>query len=97
MDSDFWEKEKSVLDWNFEEPKVEWFQGGELNITENCLDRHLESREDQLAIVWEPNSPEEKAIKLTYISVLYFYYNVDNGIAYLLIVIKFEKTKSCLS
>ena len=35
-----WDK---VLEWNFTEPKVEWFKGGKLNITENCIDRHLET------------------------------------------------------
>ena len=58
-----WDK---VLDWNFSEPKVNWFEGGELNITENCLDRHLEERGDKVAILWEPNEPGEKAVKLTY-------------------------------
>ena len=47
-------------------PEVKWFEGGELNITENCLDRHLEERGDKVAILWEPNEPGEAAIKLTY-------------------------------
>ncbi len=58
-----WDK---VLDWNFEEPDVKWFEGGKLNISENCLDRHLETRGDQAAIIWEPNEPNEKAITYTY-------------------------------
>jgi len=58
-----WDK---VLDWNFSGPDVKWFDGGELNITENCLDRHLEERGDKVAILWEPNEPGEAAIKLTY-------------------------------
>lgn len=58
-----WDK---VLDWNFSEPKIEWFKGGKLNITENCLDRHLETRGDQVAYYWEPNEQGEKAIELTY-------------------------------
>lgn len=58
-----WDK---VLDWNFEEPKVKWFEGGQLNITENCLDRHLEKKGNQTAIIWEPNNPNDKTIKLTY-------------------------------
>ncbi|MFT6716291.1 MAG: acetyl-CoA synthetase [Saprospiraceae bacterium] len=58
-----WDK---VLDWNFSDPKISWFEGGELNITENCLDRHLEERGDKVAILWEPNEPSEKAVKLTY-------------------------------
>lgn len=58
-----WDK---VLDWNFEEPDVKWFDGGKLNITENCLDRHLKTRGDKAAIIWEPNEPNEKAITYTY-------------------------------
>jgi acetyl-CoA synthetase len=48
-----------VLNWNFTEPKVEWFIGGKLNITENLLDRHLETKGDQPALIWEANDPEE--------------------------------------
>ena len=58
-----WDK---VLEWNFDEPKVEWFKGGKLNITENALDRHLELRGDKTAVIWEPNDPGEKPISLTY-------------------------------
>jgi acetyl-CoA synthetase len=58
-----WDK---VLEYDFFEPKVKWFQGGKLNITENCLDRHLNSRGDQVAIIWEPNNPEEPSLTLTY-------------------------------
>ena len=56
----------NVLDWNFKEPKVEWFKGAKLNITENCLDRHLEKYGDYPAIIWEPNDPEEHHRILTY-------------------------------
>lgn len=56
----------SVLDWNFKEPKIEWFKGAKLNITENCLDRHLEKYGDYPAIIWEPNDPEEHHRILTY-------------------------------
>ncbi|MCP9235502.1 acetate--CoA ligase [Lewinella sp. JB7] len=55
-----------VLDWNFTDPKVEWFGGGTLNITENCLDRHLTERADQTAILFEPNEPGDDGINLTY-------------------------------
>ena len=58
-----WDK---VLEWNFTEPRVKWFQGAKLNITENCLDRHLEKLGDQPAIIWEPNDPEEHHRTLTY-------------------------------
>jgi acetyl-CoA synthetase len=58
-----WDK---VLEWNFTEPRVRWFEGAKLNITENCLDRHLQERGDQPAIVWEPNDPKEAHRVLTY-------------------------------
>jgi len=58
-----WDK---VLEWNFTEPKIEWFKGGKLNITENCLDRHLELSGDVPAIIWEANNPTEKSRTLTY-------------------------------
>src|SRR4051812_9125223 len=58
-----WDK---VLEWNFEEPDVKWFQGAKLNITENCLDRHLKELGDTPAIIWEPNDPEEHHRILTY-------------------------------
>ena len=55
-----------VVRWNFDEPSVEWFVGGKLNITENILDRYMYTRGDQAAIIWEPNDPAESAITLTY-------------------------------
>lgn len=58
-----WDK---VLDWNFTDPKVEWFAGGKLNITENCIDRHLKTMADKPAIIWEPNNPEERVRVVTY-------------------------------
>ena len=58
-----WDK---VLEWNFKEPKIEWFKGGKLNITENCIDRHLEKLGDKPAIIWEPNNPEERVRIVTY-------------------------------
>jgi acetyl-CoA synthetase len=62
-----WRKKwDEVLNWNFSEPKIEWFKGGKLNITENCLDRHVESEPDKPAIIWEPNDPEEHHRILTY-------------------------------
>ena len=57
---------KQVLKWNFREPKVKWFIGGKLNITENVLDRHLATRAKQTAILWEPNDPKNKPRKITY-------------------------------
>ena len=62
-----WQKKwDKVLKWNFDEPRIEWFVGGKLNITENCLDRHLPARANQVAYYWEPNDPNEKSIELTY-------------------------------
>jgi acetyl-CoA synthetase len=58
-----WDK---VLEWNFEEPKVKWFINGKLNITENCLDRHLAKKANQAAIIWEPNDPKEQNRVITY-------------------------------
>ena len=58
-----WDK---VCEWNFTEPNVKWFINGELNITENCLDRHLDKRGDKTALIWEPNDPKEKFVKWTY-------------------------------
>jgi acetyl-CoA synthetase len=55
-----------VLDWNFEEPRVKWFEGAQLNITENCLDRHLISSADAPALVWESNDPSEPSKSYTY-------------------------------
>ena len=72
----FWEKKaenflwrkkwKSVLEWDFSIPEVKWFDGGKLNITENCLDRHLENRGDQVAIKWIANNPNEMSVNITY-------------------------------
>lgn len=58
-----WDK---VLEWNFREPDVKWFIGAQLNITENCLDRHLAALGDRPAIIWEPNDPKEQHRTLTY-------------------------------
>ena len=62
-----WRKKwNNVLEWNFTEPKVEWFKGAQLNITENCIDRHLETLGDKPAIIWEPNNPDERVRTVTY-------------------------------
>ncbi|MEQ1552972.1 MAG: acetate--CoA ligase [Ferruginibacter sp.] len=66
-DNFYWRKKwDKVLDWNFSEPKVEWFAGAKLNITENCIDRHLEKFSDKPAIIWEPNNPDERTRVVTY-------------------------------
>ncbi len=58
-----WDK---VLEWNFTEPSVKWFQGGTLNITENCLDRHLAERGNETALIWESNNPQEASRSFSY-------------------------------
>ena len=55
-----------VLTWNFKDPQIEWFAGGTLNITENCLDRHLDALGDQPALVFEPNDPTSPHRVYTY-------------------------------
>jgi acetyl-CoA synthetase len=66
-ESFLWKKKwDSVLNWNFTEPKIEWFKGGKLNITENCIDRHLPAMADKPAFIWEPNNPEERVRVVTY-------------------------------
>ncbi len=62
-----WRKRwNKTLEWNFTEPDVKWFVGGKLNITENCIDRHLEQRGNKLALIWEANDPKERDIRYTY-------------------------------
>lgn len=56
----------SVLEWNFKAPDIKWFKGGKLNITENCLDRHLGTLGNKPALIWEPNDPEEHHRVITY-------------------------------
>ena len=55
-----------VLSWDFTKPEVKWFEGAKLNITENCLDRHLITRAEKTAILFEPNDPNEEAQHITY-------------------------------
>lgn len=67
----FWKRKwQTVLDWNFKEPDINWFVGGKLNITENCLDRHIYSKGDQPALIWEPNDPNEAHRVLSYKQLL---------------------------
>ncbi len=58
-----WDK---VLEWDFSKPEIKWFQGAKLNITENCLDRHLDSIGNKTAIIWEPNDPDEESRYISY-------------------------------
>ena len=62
-----WRKKwDNVLSWDFTKPEVKWFEGAQLNITENCIDRHLYTRGDKTAIIFEPNDPKEEAEHITY-------------------------------
>ena len=57
-----WERPwDSVLRYDFDEANIEWFGGGRLNASVNCLDRHLESLRDKVAYFWEGDNPEERA------------------------------------
>ena len=58
-----WDK---ILDWDFSKPEIKWFQGAQLNITENCIDRHLSTRGGKTAILFEPNDVNEAAEHITY-------------------------------
>ena len=62
-----WRKKwNTVLEWDFSKPAVKWFAGSQLNITENCIDRHLSTRGDKTALLFEPNDPTEAAEHITY-------------------------------
>ena len=62
-----WRKRwNKVLEWDFTKPEVKWFEGAQLNITENCIDRHLPTRGNKTAIIFEPNDPKEEAQHITY-------------------------------
>ena len=63
----YWRKKwDKVLEWDFKKPTIKWFAGGKLNITENCLDRHLDTLGNTPAIIWESNDPDEHHRVLTY-------------------------------
>ena len=66
----FWRKKwDKILEWRFDgldAPQVKWFEGGKLNITENIFERNMFQRKNQVAIIWEPNDPKEKEVRLTY-------------------------------
>lgn len=67
----FWKRKwNNVLKWNFSEPDIKWFEGAKLNITENCLDRHIYQLGDKPALIWEPNDPNEAHRVLTYKQLL---------------------------
>lgn len=55
-----------VLEWEFNTPSIKWFEGGKINMSENCLDRHLKTQPDKTALIWEPNDPNDPGISWTY-------------------------------
>ena len=62
-----WQKKwDTVLKWDFKKPEIKWFEGGKLNITNNCLDRHLKNYANKTAIKWIPNNPVEETINISY-------------------------------
>ena len=62
-----WQKPwNSVLEWDFSKPEVKWFRGSKLNITENCIDRHLKNNGDKTAIIFEPNDINDKSEHISY-------------------------------
>jgi acetyl-CoA synthetase len=64
------EKWDKVLSWDFSKPEIKWFENAKLNITENCVDRHLLTRGEKTAIIWEPNDPEEESLHISYKELL---------------------------
>lgn len=62
-----WQKKwDKVLEWEFQTPKIQWFINGKCNLSENCLDRHLEKKSHQVALIWEPNDPQTPHKTMTY-------------------------------
>ncbi|WP_203255677.1 acetate--CoA ligase [Hyunsoonleella ulvae] len=62
----WYKKWDNVLSWDFSKPEVKWFEGAKLNITVNCIDRHLTTNANKTAILFEPNNPNETAEHITY-------------------------------
>jgi len=70
-DSFHWKRKwDSILEYNFDEPKIQWFKGAKLNITENCIDRWATSHPNKTAILWEPNDPSEEQRSFSYAQLL---------------------------
>jgi acetyl-CoA synthetase len=66
-DSFIWKKKWSkVLKYDFNKPNFEWFNNGKLNITENCLDRHVKNNPEKIAIIFEPNEPDDQTVYISY-------------------------------
>ena len=62
----WYQRWSKVVDYNMEEANIKWFKNAKLNITKNCLDRHLSVRGDKTAIIWEPNDPTEEAQHISF-------------------------------
>lgn len=74
----FWAEHGKRVDWikpftkvkntsyDYHNVSIKWFEDGELNVSANCVDRHVASRGDQTAIIWEPDSPDDEALHITY-------------------------------
>jgi acetyl-CoA synthetase len=62
----WYKKWDNVLEWDFKKPEIKWYQGAKLNITENCIDRHLSTKGNKTAILFEPNNPVEETQHITY-------------------------------
>ncbi|WP_375253976.1 acetate--CoA ligase [Yoonia sp.] len=74
----FWAEQGQRLDWiapftkvqdvdfTLGQVSIKWFEDGVLNVAANCIDRHLETRGDQTAIIWEPDDPKDDALHITY-------------------------------
>ena len=76
----WFKKWDQVLNFDWSIPKTEWFINGKLNITVNCLDRHVDQNPDKLAILWEPNDPNDKSVKYTYGELLSLVCKFANGL-----------------
>ncbi len=62
-----WQKRwDNVLEWDFKKPDVKWFTNAKLNITQNCIDRHLQTKAERTALIFEPNDPNEAAQHITF-------------------------------
>lgn len=73
-------KFSNVLEWNFDDLDVKWFQDGTTNITVNCIDRHLEKNSDKIAFHWEPNDPSENALRISYADLSRKVNKLSNGL-----------------
>lgn len=62
---DWYKPWDNTLNWDYTKGLIRWFEGGKLNVSYNCIDRHLETRADQVAIIWEGDNPNEDK-KITY-------------------------------